>query len=99
MNQTQAKTTEIVDAQKALCLQHSVCYKLILTSLASDRPAGCFTGDDVFIAGVGFLLFSSGTTGIVVVTVAGRALVSTTVALCAGPDCGSTYVTKDTAMS
>jgi hypothetical protein len=63
--------------------------------LASDRPVGCFTGaDDVFTVAVGCLFFSSGTTGIVVATAAGRVVVSTTVAFCVGPGCGSTYVTR-----
>lgn len=67
--------------------------QLTLTSLASDRPVGCLIGDgDIFTAGVGFLHFSSVTSGTDVTTGVGPGVVSTTVAFCVGTGCGSTYI-------
>jgi hypothetical protein len=71
---------------------HSVYrIQLTLTSLASDRLVACLTGaGDVFTVGVGFLFFSSVTSGTDVATGAGRVVVSTTDAFCVGTGCGST---------
>lgn len=80
--------------------QHSASYKVTLTSLASERPGGCLRdADDVFTADTGFLFFLTVANGTAAIAVAGRVVVSNTVALCAGSGCGSTYRKRYTKIS
>ena len=80
--------------------QHSASYKVTLTSLASERPGSCLRdADDVFAAETGFLFFPTVANGTAATAAAGRVVVSSTVALCAGSGCGSTYTKRYTEIS